>query len=113
MDSDESFVMREEFLAGKRERRIAADKYRQLLEDYQKTFSTPHGLRVLVDILDMTHMFSLSMTGNSMTYFNEGERHIGFKIGKMLVDADLDLFVKAQKRYWEEIKKGFITEKGA
>jgi len=57
------------------------DTIRRMREDYRRTFlATPHGQRVLEDLLRECGVFEPSMTGNSQTFYNEGMRAIGLKI---------------------------------
>lgn len=49
----------------------------QLIEDAKKTFSTPHGKRILWHLLERCHVFSTTFTGNSRGFFLEGERNVG------------------------------------
>ena len=55
-----------------------------LLLSYKSVMNSPDGKRVLWDILSVCGVFNLSMTGNSWTYFNEGQRKIGLYIMTML-----------------------------
>lgn len=58
-----------------------ADTLRRMREDYRRTFlNTPHGKRVLEDLLRECRVMEPSMTGNSQTFYNEGLRAIGLKI---------------------------------
>lgn len=57
------------------------DTIRRMREDYRRTFlATPHGKRVLEDLLLQCGVFESSMAGNSQTFFNEGVRSVGLKI---------------------------------
>jgi hypothetical protein len=42
--------------------------------DLELTFNTPHGRRVAYYLLSRLGLFRTSMTGNSLTFFNEGKR---------------------------------------
>ena len=42
--------------------------------------SHPHGLRFLWWLFEKTHMFQSTFTGNSMSYFFDGERNVGLKV---------------------------------
>jgi len=61
-------------------------------EDVKKTFSTPHGKRVARVLLNNCHIFNPVMTGNSKTFFLDGERNIGLKLLAWLKEADPKLF---------------------
>jgi DNA-binding PadR family transcriptional regulator len=54
---------------------------RELRDDYKKVFlGSESGRRVLQDILDNTHVMSITFTGNSQTFYKEGQRSIGLMI---------------------------------
>ena len=55
-----------------------------LLLAYRSVMNNPDGKQVLWDILSVCGVFQLSMTGNSWTYFNEGQRKVGLYIMTML-----------------------------
>lgn len=57
----------------------------QVKDDYRKTFlSTPHGRRVLEDIVQYAGVLGPMMTGNSETFFRLGQRDVGLMIMKAL-----------------------------
>ena len=60
------------------------DEERQLKNDFKRTFSSQHGMRVYKHILERCHVFNTTFTGNSKTFFLEGERNIGLYILAML-----------------------------
>lgn len=55
-----------------REQRLEVDDLKWLMADAR-------GRRFLWRLLDQTHVFRTSFTGDSRTFFNEGERNIGLK----------------------------------
>ena len=57
---------------------------RQLMIDYAETFQSPAGMRVLWDLLTFCHIFDIVFTGNSRTFFNDGERSVGLYLLSML-----------------------------
>ena len=63
-----------------------------LKRDYDDVFSgkatSGQAKRVLVDILNYCMVNSMTMTGNTWTYFNEGRRDVGRRV-KALISADL------------------------
>ena len=67
--------------------------------DYLMTFSSPSGIRVLNDLIAMTHLFqtSFSFTGSNQSDFREGERNIGLKITKKMSHIDQSILFKAFK----------------
>jgi len=56
----------------------------QLLEDYKRTFNSPHGIRTFKDLLNRCHIFQTTFTGTSKTFFLEGERSIGLYLLNMM-----------------------------
>ena len=61
---------------------------KQLLFDYRSVLQTAEGRRVMWDIMSMCHLYSLSMTGNSNTFFREGERNIGLRVLGRILEAN-------------------------
>ena len=59
-------------------------KNESLLLSYRTVMNSSDGKQVLWDILSVCGVFNLSMTGNSWTYFNEGQRKVGLYIMTML-----------------------------
>jgi hypothetical protein len=51
-----------------------------LVRDYEMTFSTPHGQRVMLDILMRGHLYETTFTGNSRGMFLEGQRDMALYI---------------------------------
>lgn len=60
-------------------------KERILLQSISNLMETPDGKTFMWWLFDQTHYFQPSMTGNSWTYFREGERNIGNKILEKLL----------------------------
>lgn len=72
--------------------------------DYQATFGTETGRRVLWDLLARCHVFQSSYRPKSQadeTIFREGERNVGLQIMAMMQIEDMD---KLQE-YAEEAEK--------
>ena len=76
-----------------------------LNNDYRDVFSTPAGVRVLNDLLSITHIFqtSFSFTGNDQIGFREGERNIGLAIVKKMNQIN-------QKALFDAFKINLISE---
>lgn len=49
----------------------------QEIEDVRTILKTPAGMRFFKRVFNRTHLFRTTYTGNSETYFREGERNIG------------------------------------
>lgn len=69
-----------------------------LMHDWKNTFSTDHGRRVLMDIIDSTFMYDTVFTGNSRTYYNAAFQDFGKKILDTLATADPETFVWVHKQ---------------
>lgn len=52
----------------------------QLQQDIEKTFGTPHGRRVLYEILSTCGVYHDCFTGNSRSFYLEGKRAVGLHI---------------------------------
>lgn len=53
---------------------------RQEADDFKWLMSDPRGRRLVWMLLEMTGVYRSSFTGNSETFFREGERNIGLKL---------------------------------
>lgn len=60
-----------------------ADKYERLFLKTEEA-TKEDGREVLQDLFSRCHVFNSTMTGNSWTYFREGERNIGLQLLEML-----------------------------
>lgn len=67
-------------------------KRKQLAHDYRQTFGTPHGKRVLWDILSKAHIFRSDFIPGKpdVSVFRAGERNLGLQIMDALKLDDLD-----------------------
>lgn len=63
----------------------------QLMVDVEATVKFPQGRRVLLHLLSRCHVYQNSMTGNSQTFFLEGERQIGLHILALVTMAGPEL----------------------
>ncbi len=59
----------------------------RLTEAFQTLLVTSNGKEVIWWLLNQTHVFQSSFTGNSATYFMEGERNVGLKLYNQLMMA--------------------------
>lgn len=72
------------------------------LNDFKWLMSQKRGRRFIWRLLEKTHVFKSSMTGNSQTFFLEGERNIGLQYMSMLNNHCADDYaqmVQEQKTY--------------
>jgi len=63
----------------------------QLMVDVEAAIKMPQCKRVLLHILSRCHLYQNSMTGNSQTFFLEGERQVGLHILAMATMAGPEL----------------------
>ena len=54
--------------------------FQQEVEDFLWVMRSKHGRRFIWRMLTWTHVFKTSFTGNSETFFREGERNIGVRL---------------------------------
>jgi len=73
----ESDILHEEVQQVQDEAKKKDLEFKNLLHDFEKTFSTESGKRIYRHLLERCHVFSTTFTGNSKTFFLEGERNIG------------------------------------
>lgn len=61
--------------------------------DLKHIMSHVRGRRFIYDLLEQTHQYSTSFTGNSQTFFKEGERNIGIKLMARIENDCLDEYI--------------------
>lgn len=57
-------------------------------DDWKWLMSSPRGRRIMWRLLGWTGMYRSSFTGNSETFFREGERNVGLRVNAALLQAD-------------------------
>ena len=67
------------------------------LEDWRLLLSKQWGRRLVWRILDQTGLYRTSFTGNSTTFFNEGQRNIGLWLVDEVLSADADQYLSMIK----------------
>lgn len=72
-------------------------------EDLKWILSDPRGRRFIWKILEFCKVFNTTMTGNSYTYFNEGQRNVGLRIFDEMNQADEDAYLKMRKELKGEL----------
>ena len=82
---------REDYLARDKAQHMTDVERRKLLGAVRDIFATRQGKLFLCWLLAETHIYKPSFTGNSMTYFLEGERSVGLKAFGLLVEAVPDV----------------------
>ena len=69
-------------------RQMSDEKRRELLAAVKDLAGSSAGKRLLWWLLGETHLFQTSFTGNSTTFFMEGERNIGLKLFALCMEAE-------------------------
>jgi len=77
-----------DYLAREKAKAMSARDKARLRTSAHSVFKTTDGKRLLWWLLAETHVYRSSFTGNSLTYFLEGERAVGLKVLGLLVEAD-------------------------
>ena len=77
----------------------------QIEEDTRALMAQPAFRRFVWDLLEKTHVFSTSFTGNSETFFKEGERNIGLKVFLRLQEHDPEGYALMAKENSKGIKR--------
>lgn len=72
-------------------------KQQRFLDDVKWIISDARGRRFIWWLFCRCHMFESNMTGNSQTFFREGERNIGLQVLFHMNDADLNAFGRMQR----------------
>lgn len=89
-------------------RSAEADKFQrdQELRDMKTILEYPFGRRLVWRYLGLAGVFKLSFTGNSETFFNEGQRNIGLKLLADVMEAKPDAYqIMAEEAKKEEEKR--------
>lgn len=60
----------------------------QSREEMRYLLSLPQFRRFAWELLQNTHLFKSSFTGNSETFFREGERNVGLRVYARIQEAD-------------------------
>jgi len=64
-----------------KQRKAQAERERETeLEDIRRLMAQPWGRRIAWRLLSVTGVFRTSFTGNSTTFFNEGQRNVGLQV---------------------------------
>jgi hypothetical protein len=70
----------EQLLKHLEDKKMVAAANSQLISDYERTFSTDYGQRVLMDIIATGRIFHTTMTGNAWGTYLEGFRSFALYI---------------------------------
>jgi len=69
-------------------------KREQELKDLSDVLQTPYGRRFVWRYLEKCGVYRSSYTGNSETFFREGERNIGLQLVTDIMDANPEMYLK-------------------
>ena len=72
------------------------------VEDFKWVMSNRRGRRFAHRLLDQCGVFRSSFTGNSTTFFNEGQRNIGLQVLAMVNEHTPDAYVLMLKEHKED-----------
>lgn len=94
------------------DQRITADKLQALAKQEQERerqdivwlMSTPGGRRIMWGLLGKAGVFKSSFTGNSTTFFNEGQRNLGLIYLNLINEVCPDQYVAMAKEAAEQGK---------
>jgi len=91
------------------------EEHEDRVRDLGKLLTRPEGKRYFWWLLESTHMFSSTFTGNSTGNFMEGERNVGLRIFKDVLKVNPKLMGQmaqshAAKRKSIEAKKTRVKE---
>ena len=64
------------------------EEHLERVRDLRTILRTPEGKRYIWWMLETTHMFSSTFTGNSMGHFLEGERNVGLRVFQDVLRID-------------------------
>jgi hypothetical protein len=92
-------------LRGQERRKAKADEHARFVterdrDDFVWLMGDPRGRRIVWRMLEMTGVFRTSFTGNSETFFREGQRNVGLMLMAQIHDAtpgQYVLMLKEQK----------------
>lgn len=75
---------------------------RREADDIKWLMSDPRGRRIVWGLLELTGVFRSSFTGNSETFFREGERNIGLKLFLRLQTHCPEQYIKMTKEMTDD-----------
>lgn len=75
------------------------------VNDLRKILAIPEGRRFIWRYIGISGVFKLSFTGNSETFFNEGQRNVGLKLIADVMEANPESYLQMTKEAEEEEKK--------
>jgi len=76
--------------------------HKQQMADIRLILETEQGRRFIWKYLSKCGVFRSSFTGNSNTFFREGERNIGLQLMEEVMAADADAYIKMAKENREQ-----------
>lgn len=91
----------EQVKAGKRKAKRISER---AIADLKQVMDTPHGRRFIWGLLEYTGIYRCSFTGNSTTFFNEGQRNVGLKYLNDVMTHCAEQYLQAMKENKQEEK---------
>lgn len=80
------------------------DELSQDMQDIEWLMSSVKGRRIMARIQGMCGMWSTSMTGNSMTYYNEGRRSVAIELTNDILIACPERFTTMLTEFNRNLK---------
>lgn len=74
--------------------KLDRQELQQIKSDVRTVFDNPAGRRILDKILAMCEIYNDTFTGNSRTFFLEGKRSVGLEILEMIMETDVEIYIK-------------------
>jgi hypothetical protein len=102
MARDEAELTEEKKIEKEREEKARKLREREL-NDYRFVLSRPEGRRLLWNLMDKSGIFRLSFTGDSKTFFREGQRSVGLVIYKNIDDAQPEAMHQMSNEHKSEV----------
>ena len=78
---------------------VAERVRQQELDDIRELMATALGRRIMWRLLAMSGVYRLSYTGNSETYFREGQRSVGLRLIADIHEACPEAYVEMLKEH--------------
>ena len=93
-DPARSALFGEDLRVQDKARKLSAREQRELLTAVRALLTGEAGKLLVWWLLEQSHVFQNSFTGNSTTFFLEGERNVGLKLFALCMDADPEFMQK-------------------
>lgn len=94
-------------------RRREAARLVEQAQDLREVMSLPAGRRLLWRLLGDAGIFRTSFTGNSETFFREGERNLGLKVFNAIHQVCPDLYLVMQQEAVDRERSDALEDRSA